>query len=206
MRSSTPRAPSCRRAGRPRPGAAGDPDRRRVLRRRRSGEPGRAGGVARRAAQPEAPGAKTLTAITSLAVAVLLGDARGGGGAGRRVAATATRCRDFDRGQFTVLPATVLAMNDPAAAEPRVAAHPRARGAPRVGAGRDRRRPLGRARGASGRATWSARSTARARRWRARRCSAAPATRTWRYSSAFLALAWLERGDRERAWEALRGR
>ena len=64
------------------------------------------------------PGAKTLTAITSLAVAVA-------------AAATRTRPRAlaveslegdemprFDRGTFTVLPAAVLAMADPAAAEP----------------------------------------------------------------------------------------
>ena len=55
----------------------------------------------------------------------------------------------------------------------------RAGRAPRVGARRDRRRPLGRARrvwvGDLARAISCSR-----RRWRARRCSAAPATRTWR--------------------------
>ena len=94
----------------------------------------------------DGPGAKTLTAITSLAVAVLSGDAA-------EAAALAAESLEgdempvFDRGTFTVLPATVLAMAEPADAEPRVAAHPRARRAPRVGAGRDRRRPLGRAGG-----------------------------------------------------------
>ena len=91
----------------------------------------------------QGPGAKTLTAITALAVAIQSGDAQ-------EAAALAAESLDgdempaFDRGIFTALPAAALAMAEPASADAGVAAHPGAGRSTWVGAGRRRRRPLGR--------------------------------------------------------------
>ena len=95
-----------------RPGAARDPDRRRVLRRRRPGEPRRARGLAARAARP---GAGREDAD---------GDHVAGGrrperrrARGRRrwppSRSTATRCRPSTAAPSRSLPATVLAMAEP---------------------------------------------------------------------------------------------
>jgi tetratricopeptide (TPR) repeat protein len=150
----------------------------------------------------DGPGAKTLTAITSLAVAVLGGDAV-------EAAALAAESLDgdempvFDRGTFTVLPATVLAMADPVAAEPewrRIRALAGRRGSVLDAIGADLWGGLA--------AIWTGdleRAVSlleRAMEGEALFGSAGNAHMA--YSAAFLALAWHERGDRERAWEALR--
>ena len=154
----------------------------------------------RRGPRGQGPGAKTLTAITALAVAVQSGDAH-------EAAALAAESLDgdempaFDRGVFTVLPAAVLAMAEPASPSA-VAADPRAGGPPRIGAGRGRRRPLGRVDEHLARRSAVGGRAARARdggRGAVRQRGNAHMA----YAPAFLALAWHERGDRERAWEAL---
>ena len=191
----------------PRPRAARDPDRRRVLRRRRPGDPGRARRVARSGRAATGPGAKTLTAITSLAVAVVRGDVGGGGARSRARRSRATRCRAFDRGTFTCLPAAVLAMADPAEAEPRVAAHParwpRARGSVLDAIGADLWGGLARdldgrpgAGDRAARARDGGRDAVRQRRQRAHGATRRRSSR-WRGSSAATVA---------RAWEALRGR
>ena len=126
----------------------------------------------------QGPGAKTLTAITSLAVAVGSGDAR-------EAAALAAESLDgdempvFDRGTFTVLPATVLALAEPAAAEASGGGSSRSagrRGSVLDAIGADLWGGL--ASDLDGRSA-GARSSGSSARWRARRCSAARATRTW---------------------------
>ena len=70
----------------------------------------------RRGPRAQGPGAKTLTAITALAVAIQSGDAH-------EASALAAESLDgdempaFDRGVFTALPAAALAMAEPASAE-----------------------------------------------------------------------------------------
>jgi hypothetical protein len=147
------------------------------------------------------PGAKTLTAITSLAVAVIGGDWQVA-----RVLAEESLAGDempvFDRGTFTVLPAAVLAMAEPASAEPewrRIRALAGRRGSVLDAIGADLWGGLG--------AIWTGdlvhavELLERAMEGEALFGSAGNAHMA--YSSAFLALAWLERGDRTRAWAAL---
>jgi hypothetical protein len=150
----------------------------------------------------QGPGAKTLTGITALAVAVQNGPAE-------EAAALAAESLDgdemlaFDRGTFTVTPATALALAEPARAEPqwrRFLALSARRGSVLDAIGTDLW------------GGWSAiwmgdlvRATElleRAQEGEALFGSAGNAHMA--YSSAFLALAWHERGDRERAWTALR--
>jgi len=150
----------------------------------------------------QGPGAKTLTAITSLAVAVLSGNAE-------EAAALAAESLEgdqmpvFDRGTFTVLPATVLAMAEPADAEPqwrRILALAGRRGSVLDAIGADLWGGLA--------AIWTGdleravELLERAMEGEALFGSAGNAHMA--YSSAFLALAWHERGERDRAWEALR--
>ncbi len=149
----------------------------------------------------QGPGAKTLTAITSLAVAVLLGDAE-------EAAALAAESLDgdempvFDRGTFTVLPATVLAMAEPRDAEPqwrRILALAGRRGSVLDAIGADLWGGLG--------AIWTG-DLERAVEWLERAMEGealfgSAGNAHMAYSSAFLALAWHERGAREKAWEAL---
>ena len=112
----------------------------------------------------------------------------------------------FDRGTFTCLPAAVLAMNDPAEAEHEWQRIRALGGAARVGARRDRRRPLGRPGARSGWATCVRATELLERAMEGETLFGSAGNAHMAYSSAFLALAWLERGDVERAWEALRGR
>ena len=108
---------------------------------RRTWPSSRPGGAGRAA---QGPGAKTLTAIT----------VAGGRDPERRRAtrrrrsppsrSTATRCRPSTAAPSRCCRRRCWRWPSPASAEPRVAADPRARGPSRVGAGRDRRRPLGR--------------------------------------------------------------
>ena len=159
----------------------------------------------RRGPRGQGPGAKTLTAITSLAVAV----------AARRGAARRPRWRvesldgdempRFDRGTFTCLPAAVLAMNDPAAAEGewrRIRALAGRRGSVLDAIGADLWGGLA--------AIWMGdlvRATELLERaMEGETLFGSAGNAHMAYSSAFLALAWLERGDAERAWESLRGR
>ena len=124
----------------------------------------------------QAPGAKTLTAITSLAVAVV-GDVHEAAAlAGESL--RGDEMPQFDRGTFTVLPATVLAMNEPAPPNRNggASALSARRGSVLDAIGID----LWGGYAALWPATWRSRSPAPRRRWRARRCSAAPATRIWR--------------------------
>jgi tetratricopeptide (TPR) repeat protein len=109
----------------------------------------------------------------------------------------------FDRGTFTVLPATVLAMAEPVDAEPqwrRIRALAGRRGSVLDAIGADLWGGLG--------AIWTGDLAVavelleRAMEGEALFGSAGNAHMA--YSSAFLALAWHERGERERAWEALR--
>ena len=194
---------AARRRGGPRPRAAGDPDRRRVLRRRRPGQPGRAGGLAGRPAQPGAgredtdrdhvAGGRGAARRTSHEAAALAGESLEG-----------DEMPMFDRGTFTVLPATVLAMADPAAAEPewrrsarwrRAAGRCWTRSAPTSGAGSRRSGPV----------TWCARSRARA----GDGGRGAVRQRRQRAHGVLVGVpgARLARARRaERAWEALRPR
>ena len=150
----------------------------------------------------QGPGAKTLTAITALAVAIQSGDAQ-------EAAALAAESLDgdempaFDRGIFTALPAAVLAMREPASAEPewrRI----------RVLAGR-----RGSVLDAVGADLWGGLTSL----WTGDLPAAIEQLeqamegevlfghsghRHMAYAPGFLALAWHERGDRQRAWEALR--
>ncbi|WP_028064377.1 ATP-binding protein [Solirubrobacter soli] len=150
----------------------------------------------------QGPGAKTLTGITALAVAVQNGPAE-------EAAALAAESLDgdempeFDRGTFTVTPATALALAEPARAEPQWR---------RFLALAARRGSVLDAIGADLWGGWSAiwmgdlvraiELLERAQEGEALFGSAGNAHMA--YSSAFLALAWHERGDRERAWAALR--
>jgi hypothetical protein len=150
----------------------------------------------------QGPGAKTLTGITALAVAVQNGPAE-------EAAALAAESLDgdempeFDRGTFTVTPATAIALADPARAEPQWR---------RILALAGRRGSVLDAIGADLWGGWSAiwmgdlvraiELLERAQEGEALFGSAGNAHMA--YSSAFLALAWHERGDRERAWTALR--
>ena len=102
-------------------------DRGGVLRRRRPVDPGRAGAVTGGA--PAAPGAPPLAAIRHWPSPSCTG--RRGGGAGPRVAG-GRRDAAIDRGTFTVLLAIVLAIHEPASAEP----ESRRLGALSTGAGR----------------------------------------------------------------------
>jgi hypothetical protein len=148
------------------------------------------------------PGAKTLNAITSLAVAVLWGEPE----EAQRLAEESLQGEEmpvFDRGTFTVLPAAVLAMAEPASAEPewrRIRALAGRRGSVLDAIGADLWGGLG--------AIWTGDLVGavelleRAREGEALFGSAGNAHMA--YSAAFLALAWLERGELERAWEALR--
>jgi tetratricopeptide (TPR) repeat protein len=150
----------------------------------------------------DGPGAKTLTAITSLAVAVLSGDAA----EAAALAAESLRGDEmprFDRGTFTVLPATVLAMAEPVDAEPqwrRILALSGRRGSVLDAIGAELWGGLG--------AIWSGDlPTAVERLERAMEGEAlfgSAGNAHMAYSSAFLALAWHERGERDRAWAALR--
>lgn len=146
-------------------------------------------------------GGKTLTAITSLAVAVLLGDAEEAAELARE-SLRGDEMPQFDRGTFTVLPATVLAIHDPASSEPEWK---------RLGALSARR---GSVLDAVGVALWGGFAAlwagelelAIARLEQAMEGEAlfgSAGNAHMAYSSAFLALAWHERGDRERAWAAL---
>ena len=177
-RSSTRRGPSSRERG-PRPRAAGDPDRRRVLRRRRPGAPRRARGVAGRAAQRRA-GREDADRDH------VAGGGRRSSASGTRPArwrssrSTARRCRRSTAARSPCLPAAVLAMADPAQAEPewqRIRALAGRRGSVLDAIGADLWGGLGR--DLDGR-PGAAPSSCSSGRWRARRCSAAPATRTWR--------------------------
>ena len=152
----------------------------------------------------EGPGAKTLTAITALAVAVLLGEWR----ESRALAVEALTGEEmpaFDRGTFTCLPAAVLAMAEPADAEPeweRIRALAGRRGSVLDAIGADLWGGLG--------AIWMGdllRATELLERaMEGETLFGSAGNAHMAYSSAFLALAWLERGDVARAWEALRGR
>ena len=152
----------------------------------------------------QGPGAKTLTAITSLAVAVLLGEAR-------EATTLAVESLDgdempaFDRGTFSCLPAAVLAMNDPAAAEGewrRIRALAGRRGSVLDAIGADLWGGLA--------AIWMGdlvRATELLERaMEGETLFGSAGNAHMAYSSAFLALAWLERGEIARAWESLRGR
>jgi hypothetical protein len=152
----------------------------------------------------QGPGAKTLTAITTLAVAVLLGEAT-------EATALAEESLEgdempvFDRGTFTCLPAAVLAMNDPATAErewQRIRALAGRRGSVLDAIGADLWGGLG--------AIWMGdlvRATELLERaMEGETLFGSAGNAHMAYSSAFLALAWLERGDTERAWVSLRGR
>jgi DNA-binding SARP family transcriptional activator len=147
------------------------------------------------------PGAKTLTAITALALALQNGDAR-------EAAALARESLDgdempiFDRGIFTVLPATAMALAEPADPAPqwrRIRALAGRRGSVLDAIGADLWGGLA--------SIWTGDlSTAIGWLERAMEGEAlfgSSVSAHMGYTPAFLALAWLERGDRERAWEAL---
>ena len=147
------------------------------------------------------PGAKTLTAITALAVAIQSGDAQ-------EAAALAAESLEgdempaFDRGIFTALPAAALAMAEPASAEPewqRIRALAGRRGSVLDAVGAD---------------LWGGLTSL----WTGDLAIAIEQLeqamegevlfghsghRHMAYAPGFLALAWHERGDRQRAWEAL---
>ncbi|MDA0179201.1 AAA family ATPase [Solirubrobacter phytolaccae] len=150
----------------------------------------------------QGPGAKTLTAITSLAVAILLGG-------GDEAAALARESLEgdampqFDRGTFTVLPATVLTLDEPASSEPewvRIRALSARRGSVLDAVGADLWSGYA--------ALWTGDLVAAVERlehaMEGEALFGSAGNAHMAYSSAFLALAWHERGDRERAWEALR--
>jgi hypothetical protein len=150
----------------------------------------------------QGPGAKTLTGITALAVAVQNGPAE-------EAAALADESLDgdempeFDRGTFTVTPATALALAEPARPEPQWR---------RFLALAGRRGSVLDAIGADLWGGWSAiwmGDLVRAielleRAQEGEELFGSAGNAHMAYSSAFLALAWHERGDRERAWAALR--
>ncbi len=158
-------------------------------------------GAWRAGPRSDGPGAKTLTAITSLAVAMLSDDAG-------EAAALAAESLDgdampaFDRGIFTVLPATVLAMAEPDAAERewrRIRALAGRRGSVLDAIGADLWGGLA--------SIWTG-DLPRAidlleRAMEGEGLFGSAGSVHMGYSPAFLALAWHERGDRERAWEAL---
>ena len=109
----------------------------------------------------------------------------------------------FDRGTFTVLPATVLAMAEPDAADHewrRIRALAGRRGSVLDAIGADLWG--GFASLWTGDLVLATELLERAMEGEALFGSAGNAHMA--YSSAFLALAWHERGDRERAWAALR--
>jgi tetratricopeptide (TPR) repeat protein len=150
------------------------------------------------------PGAKTLTAITSLAVALQSEDAREAASLARE-SLDGDEMPAFDRGTFTVLPAAVMALAEPADAEPewrRIRALAGRRGSVLDAIGADLWGGLG--------AIWTGdlvaaiESLERAQEGEVLFGSSVSAHMA--YSPAFLALAWLERGDRDRAWTELRVR
>jgi tetratricopeptide (TPR) repeat protein len=149
----------------------------------------------------DGPGAKCLTAITSLAVAMESGDAREAAALAEESLA-GDDMPEFDRGLFTVLPATVLAMAEPSAAEPewrRIRALAGRRGSVLDLIGADLWGGLT--------SIWMGElEAAIAQLERAMEGEAlfgSSASAHMGYTPGFLALAWLERGERDRAWEAL---
>ena len=149
----------------------------------------------------DGPGAKTLTAITSLAVAMQ-------SGAADEASSLAAESLDgdampaFDRGIFTVLPAIVLALAEPDAADRewrRIRALAGRRGSVLDAIGADLWGGL--ASLWTGELPRAIELLERAMEGEALFGSAGSVHMG--YSPAFLALAWHERGDRERAWEAL---
>ena len=150
------------------------------------------------------PGAKTLTAITAYAVALQSGDAR-------EAAALARESLDgdempaFDRGTFTCTPAAALALGEPADAEPewrRIRALAGRRGSVLDAIGADLWGGLA--------SIWMGdlepAIASLERALEGERLFGSSASAHMAYSPAFLALAWLERGELDRAWAALRVR
>jgi tetratricopeptide (TPR) repeat protein len=147
------------------------------------------------------PGAKTLTGITSFAVALQSGDAREAAALANEALA-GEEMPAFDRGVFTALPTVVLGLAEPADAEPqwrRIKALAGRRGSVLDAIGADLWGGLT--------SIWTGDlAVAIAALERALEGVAlfgSSASAHMGYSPAFLALAWLERGDRDRAWTAL---
>jgi DNA-binding SARP family transcriptional activator len=158
-------------------------------------------GAVRKGPRDGGPGAKCLTAITSLAVAMESGDAREAAALAEESLAGDVM-PEFDRGLFTVLPATVLAMLEPSAAEPewrRIRSLAGRRGSVLDMIGADLWGGLT--------SIWMGSLVAAIeqleRAMEGEALFGSSASAHMGYTPAFLALAWLERGDRERAWEAL---
>ena len=147
------------------------------------------------------PGAKTLTAITAYALALQSGDAREAAALARE-SLEGDEMPAFDRGTFTVLPAAALALADPAAAEGewrRIRALAGRRGSVLDAIGADLWGGI--ARIWMGDLVEAIALLERAMEGEALFGSSASAHMG--YTPAFLALAWLERGDRSRAWTCL---
>ncbi|WP_028059466.1 ATP-binding protein [Candidatus Solirubrobacter pratensis] len=147
------------------------------------------------------PGAKTLTAITAYALALQSGDALEAAALARE-ALDGDEMPAFDRGIFTVLPAAALALAEPAAAEPewrRIRALAGRRGSVLDAIGADLWGGLT--------SIWMGDlATAIERLERAMEGEAlfgSSVSAHMGYTPAFLALAWQERGERDRAWAAL---
>ncbi|MBE2317144.1 AAA family ATPase [Solirubrobacter sp. CPCC 204708] len=148
------------------------------------------------------PGAKTLTSATALAVALLLGDAQEAVALARESLA-GDEMPLFDRGIFTVQAATVLALHEPASAEPvwqRIRALSARRGSVLDAIGVDLWGGFA--------ALWTG-DLPRAielleRAIEGESLFGSAGNAHMAYSSALLALAWHERGERDRAWAALR--
>jgi hypothetical protein len=158
----------------------------------------------RRGPRGHGPGAKTLTAITALTLALESGDAR-------EAAVLARESLDgeempaFDRGTFTCLPAAALALAEPAEAEPewrRIRALAGRRGSVLDAIGADLWGGLA--------SIWTgdlvAATASLERAMEGETLFGSSGSSHMSYSPAFLALAWLERGDRDRAWAELRVR